>query len=810
MVFILSLCITAAAQDKAKTKNEKAKEVKAKKEKGKKKNKFKEYDEVITKEAKTKKGIITTHMVDENLYYEIPAKVIGKEFLWVTQLSKAQTGFGYSGTPTAKRVVRWERHGDKVLLRDIKYQLHAKEGTPEAIVVKASSIPAVIGSYKIVCFAKDKTPVVDVTKLFTGDVPEFSPKRRLNAAAIDKNRTFITSVKAFPLNVEVRVLATYKPKPPKPVTGAARFFRRGPQANTISVEVHHSMVKLPDKPAMARLADKRVGYFGHTFEDYSGKDQQKVDQVSVIHRFRLEKKYPGAKLSEPKKPIVFYVGRGVPEKYKPYVKQGIDDWQGAFEQAGFKKAIIGKYAPSAEEDPDWDAEDARYSTIRWLPSTIKNAMGPHVVDPRSGETLEADVLMYHNVLHLLRDWFYVQASPNLPGAQKLPLSDELMGKLLRNVVSHEVGHSLGLRHNFKASSGVTIKQLRDPVFTEKNGHTPSIMDYARFNYVAQPGDGAVLIPRIGPYDRFAIEWGYKQFPGIKDPQDEKPFLNKIAARQLTDPLLRFGSGRGIGPEGGSDHTAQTEDLGSDAIEATRLGLKNLKRIMGYLVEGTSKEGEDYTELKNMYDMLIFQYTLEIGHVARLVGGVENHNKVYGMKGDVFTPLDVPKQEAAVKFLIERCFSVPGFLLDRDLIKRLGMHDISKQIGNAQSRMLRILLNSQRAALIGDIEASGYKTYPVFKLVGDITAGIFSEMSKSGAKIGVLRRNLQRTYTEMLTDNLVKKDVNGDLRAASRFHLKQLAEKLKVYSAGNDITRSHVMDLLEQIISALKAERKIDS
>jgi hypothetical protein len=794
---ILSLCMTAAAKDKVKTDPKEKEEPK-----------IKSYEEIITKDAKTFKGVFTVHRVDEKIYYEIPDEMLGKEFLWVTQLSKAQTGFGFSGMPKGNRVVRWERFGKNILLRDIKYQIHAKEGSPEYGVVKAASFPAVIASYKIACSSADGTPVIDVTDLFVGDVPEFSVKKMLDAASHDKNRTFITSVKVFPINIETCVLATFTPKPPTPLKPGERPGRQRPTEDSISVEVHHSMVKLPDTPMMPRIADVRVGYFGHTYEEYSGPDGQQVDKISLIHRFRLEKKDPNAELSEPVKPIVFYVGRGIPEKYKPYVKQGIEDWIPAFEQAGFKNAIIGKYAPTEAEAPDWDAEDARYSSIRWLPSTIENAYGPHVADPRSGETLEADVLIFHNVLKLARDWFFVQASPNDPAGQKLPLPEELMGKLIRYIVAHEVGHTLGLRHNYKASSTVPVEKVRDAEFTETYGHTPSIMDYARFNYIAQPGDGASLIPRIGPYDRFAIEWGYKPFPGVKEPADEKPFLNKIAARQLTDPLVRFGGGGESGTVGRGDYTSQAEDLGDNAIEATRLGLKNLELIMEYIVPGTSKEGEDYRELKNMYNSLLIQFGLEMGHVANMVGGVEVLNKVYGMGGDVFSPLEASKQKAAVQFLQNNCFRLPSFLPGKDVIKCLGMHDITTQILNVQKRILNALLDPLRVNRIGDIEAAGYKTYPIFDLIGDLTNGIFSEISGNAPGIGIFRRNLQRAYVELLIDNILKPGINGDLRAASRFHLDRLAKKLGTYTAGNGTARSHVRDLHERITAAFKARSDI--
>lgn len=793
LILLLSLLITVSAMADKKKPGEK--------DKKKKKSKFKEYSEVITKEAKTYKGIFTVHRVDDKLYYEINPKQMGKEFLWITQLSKTQTGYNWGGTPVTRQVVRWERHGSKILLKGIDYRIQAKDGTPEAVAVKVSSLPSIIGAYKIICFNKDKTPVIDVTGLFVGDVAEFSPKRTLGVSSMDKKRTMLNSVKVFPINIETRVLATFKPKPPKPGT-----FRRS-RAKSVTVEIHHSMINLPEKPMMARLRDDRVGYFSHTYEDYSGGNIQKVEKVRVIHRFRLEKKNPKAKISEPVKPIVFYVGRGVPQKYKPYVKKGIEAWNVAFKQAGFKNAIIGKYAPSREEDPDWDAEDARYSSIRWLPSLIANARGPHQADPRSGETLEADVLLFHNVVRLSRDWFYVQASPNLPRAQKLPLPDDIMGELIQFVTTHEVGHSLGLRHNFKASSQYSVKQIRDRKFTEKNGHTPSIMDYARFNYIAQPGDGASLIPKISAYDKFAIEWGYKQFTGVKSPKDEKPYLDKIAARQLTDPHVRFGYGRESGLTGFLDYTAQTEDLGNDAVEATRLGMKNLKRVMGYIVKGTTNKNDNYDELENMYSAVLAQYAREVGHVANMVGGVEIHNKVYGMKGDVYTPLAVSRQKQAVKFLVDNCFTIPRFLLKKDVIDRVGMHSLVKTVAPVQRQVLESLLSSYRADLIGDIETAGHDTYPVVSLISDLKNGIFSEIAAPGAKIGKLRRNLQQLFIGLLGKNISRSPVNADLRAASRFHLKKLAAQLKTYKAGNDITQSHILDLYERISDALEATPK---
>ena len=369
----------------------------------------------------------------------------------------------------------------------------------------------------------------------------------------------------------------------------------------------------------------------------------------------MEKKDPGAEVSEPVQPIIFYVGREVPDKWKEYVRKGIEAWQPAFEKAGFKNAILGKLAPSIHEDPNWDAEDARISSVRWLPSTTENAFGPHVHDPRTGEILEADVRLYHNVMKLARDWYFVQASPNDERAQKLPLPDELMGELLTYIVAHEVGHSLGFPHNMKASSAYTVENLRSPEFTKTNGTEASIMDYGRFNYVAQPGDGATLIPIVGPYDYFAVDWGYRQYAN-KD--EETKGLADLVAKQKSDPLLRFGDA-----DPGEDPTRQSEDLGADSIEATRLGLQNIDRVAAYLVAACCKPGEDYDLLSNMYDQLLSQRNRELGHVTGVVGGFEQINLFFGDADQIYQPISAERQKEAVAFLLQKAFQTPAKLID---------------------------------------------------------------------------------------------------------------------------------------------------
>ena len=431
--------------------------------------------------------------------------------------------------------------------------------------------------------------------------------------------------------------------------------------------LHHSMIELPEQPMKPRRYDDRVGFFNETFEDY-GSPNQEVDRVSYITRWRLEKKDPKAEVSEPKKPIVFYIGREVPAKWRPWIKKGVEAWQPAFEKAGFKDAILAKEPPSPREDPDWDAEDARYSSIRWLPSTIENAYGPHVHDPRTGEILESDIRMYHNVLKLVRDWYFVQASPNDPRAQSLPLPDDLIGELVAYVTSHEVGHTLGFRHNMKASSAYTVEQLRNPEFTKKNGVEASIMDYGRFNYVAQPGDGARLIPIIGPYDDFAVEWGYKEFPDAKTYEHEKKELDKIVARQLKDPKVRFGD-----PNPAEDPSQQTEDLGSDSIRATELGLKNIDRVAGFLVKATAKAGENYDLLRERLRPVDRPAQPRAGPRRQRRRRLDPQQPLVPRRQESLQRRHGDQQKKAVGFLNEHAFQTPKALIDPDILDRLESH-----------------------------------------------------------------------------------------------------------------------------------------
>lgn len=744
---------------------------------------IKPYDKVITKDAKSTPGIFTVHQIKDKYYYEIPNAELGKDFLWVQQIARTTLGAGYGGQALGSRVVRWERRDKKILLRDVNYDIVADPSAPIAKAVADSNVSAILQAINIEAENKEKNAVViEVTRLFNAEVPELSARTRLRARGFDSSRSFLDRVSAFPTNIEVEATHTYvAPPDPGPATPSpfpSPFGGGGMRGNSATVVLHYSMVKLPEKPMMPRLVDERVGYFSVRKTDFS-LDEARAPKLAYLTRWRLEKKDPSAAVSDPIKPIIYYVDPATPAKLVPYIKAGIEEWKVAFEAAGFRNAIQAKDAPA--NDPTWSAEDARYSVVRWLPSDTENAMGPHIHDPRSGEIIESDIQMYHNVMKLATAWYFTQVGPLDPRAAKLPLPDDTLGKIVQFVVAHEVGHTLGFPHNMKASSMYPANMVRDRAWVKKMGHTPSIMDYSRFNYVAQPEDKIDvddLIPHVGPYDIWATAWGYKPIPGAKTPAEEKPTLDEWARQQDQTPWFRFMTAGARGADPGE----VTEAVGdADPVYSTALGVKNLERVMKMLIPATEQKGEDWSDLEEMYGRVLGQFTREMNHVAGVVGGVASQQKNGGQSGVLFTTIPVARQKKAVEFLNSQVFTTPTYFVDPAILRRIEPDGALTRIRAVQGSILESLLSPTRIQRMTEQETiDGEKAYKPLDLLTDVRRGIFAELAAPAPKVDAYRRNLQQLYLDAMNAR-----INAGAAPANQRWLYR--GELKVLTA--DITRS---------------------
>jgi len=758
-------------------------------------NDLKRYNEVITAEAVSDTGLFITHRVKDKLYYEIPEHELGEELLLVTRLAKAQTGTGWSGQRVNNQVVRWERRNNRVLLRGVTYEITADTSRNIYRAVRAASFEPIIASFNIETISRDTNNVViDVTRLFTTDVPEFAVRQRFRARRVDSERSFVDRVLAFPDNIEVRTVLTMDAEN---VPGDIQNLR------TISAMYHHSMLRLPKKPMMPRLHDERVGFFSVRQVDF-GRDVQRAEERRYITRWRLEKKDPDAEISEPVKPITFYVDPATPEQWIPWVERGIEEWQDAFEKAGFRNAIIAKTAPSPEEDPNWHPEDSRYPTVRWFPSSVQNAMGPHVHDPRSGEIITSSIQMHHNVLNLLRNWYFVQGSAVDERARATDFPDSLMGRLIQYVVAHEVGHTLGFPHNMKSSGTVPPDSLRSSTWTHTYGTTPSIMDYARMNYIAQPGDDAYMFPKVSIYDEFAVEWGYSPIPEANTPDAERPFLENIVRRQEDNPMLLFGDLSTIDP------TQQREALSNNHVHATRYGIENVKRIIGFIIDASGSSGEDYRALNELYAQVLQHRDRLLGHVVTWIGGVYGERKVHGQEGIVHTPVPAERQREAMAYIIEEGFSTPDYLIDPEILRRIESTGSVDRIVRGQRQLLTMLLDDSRMKRLTENEVISNNPgdlYTLDDMIDDLRNGVWRELEQRPVAIDVYRRNLQRNFVEIvkikLTDDAIP--VDGEARAYLRGSINDIKRAVDnaIPHTADRATRYHLEDIKEEIKKILE-------
>jgi hypothetical protein len=742
----------------------------------------------LTNGMKLTEGVINAYTNDDNkMYFEINKDLLNVEILVVTRLAQIPSGYSAyinAGSKTSEQVIEFQKKNNSINIRQLSFNNVANQEDPINQSVIENNFPPILASFEIKNSGANSF-LIDVSNYFLNDSPGFNIinsriKEQYKIGDVDKKRSSIDSARSFPENIEILNTLTFDTKKPP----------RENKTKTFSFQVNHSFILLPEDRMKIRYYDERVGWFTVNKIDYSS-EALKSDSYKLIRRWRLEPKneeaYLNGELVEPKKQIVYYLDPATPIKWRPYLKKGIEDWNSVFEKAGFKNAIVAKEAPSIEEDPDFSPEDIRYSTVRYVASTTRNATGPSVSDPRTGEILESDIIWYHNHLRSYRNRYLLETGAANPKARTLNTPKEEIGEMMRMVISHEIGHALGLPHNMKASSAYPVDSLRSGKFTQKMGIAATIMDYARYNYIAQPGDKNIrFVRQLGPYDDYSIEWGYRYFPG-KSLLQEKEILTKYVDQKSLNPIYMFGSSRG-------DPNSQTENIGDDPIKASTYGLKNLKIVANNFMDWIHEPNKDYSDLNEIYDELLGVYSRYIFHVIGIVGGINQtlHNT---NQDNIFTYVNVDKayQMEALSFLDLELWKTPNWLRNKKIISQINNLDGLYKIEKIQERAINSLLSNYRLNKM----LSASKTIEGNALEFDnLIDMLFESIIDKIAPTDQFSRNLQISFTKKINTLIEEDDLEGVIKS------KALSVKRKINKLSKRKSRSSSKDLIKDHYSYL--------